>query len=226
MTSQSAQAAGVKPVKSADEIIKPLEWRYATKKFDPAARVDEKTFAILEEALRLSASSFGLQPWKFVIVTDQAKKAELLGACFNQHQVVDCSHLVVISRVANLDKAYVEHYLQTIAKARGVARESLDDYAGRMFGYVENQPAEKIAQWTANQCYIALGYLLSTSAALGIDACPMEGFDKDRVDAILDLPAKGCKSVVMCPVGHRSEDDKYAQATKVRFPASELFIRI
>lgn len=206
------------------DIVKSLHWRYAVKKFDAAKKLDEATYKKLEEAMRLSASSFGLQPWKFVVVTDPEIKKQLPAHSWGQTQPEDCSHLVVICRLDELTEEYVDHYLDAIATTRGVEKESLSAYAGMMKGFLNN-PADK-HQWMAKQCYIALGTLLTSAAALGVDACPMEGFDAAAYDRILGLEAKGCRSVVVCPLGYRAADDKYAQAKKVRFDAEQVVIHI
>lgn len=206
------------------DIVKSLQWRYATKKFDPNKKLDESTYQKLEEALRLSASSFGLQPWKFVVVTDPEIKKQLPAHSWGQTQAQDCSHLVVICRLDEMTEQHIDHYLETIATKRGVTRESLKSYSEMMKGFLQN-PADK-AQWMVKQCYIALGTLLTAAATLGVDTCPMEGFDAAAYDRILGLEKKGCRSVVLCPLGYRADDDKYAAAAKVRFDADETVIRI
>lgn len=210
--------------KSSTDIVKSLHWRYATKKFDSNKNLDHETYQKLEEAMRLSASSFGLQPWKFVVVTDPEIKKQLPAHSWGQMQPQDCSHLVVISRIASIDETYVDRYLDTIATTRGVAKESLASYGEMMKGFLKSPADKKV--WMEKQCYIALGTLLTAAAALGVDACPMEGFDAEAYDRILGLKEKGCHSVVVCPLGYRAEDDKYAQAAKVRFPAEEVIIKI
>lgn len=206
------------------DILKSLHWRYATKKFDANKKLDKATYEKLEEAMRLSASSFGLQPWKFVVVTDPEIKKQLPAHSWGQMQPQDCSHLVVICRLNELTEDYVDHYVDAIATTRGVTKESMAAYTDMMKGFLKN-PADKHI-WMAKQCYIALGTLLTSAAALGVDACPMEGFDAAAYDRILGLEAKGCTSVVLCPLGYRAGDDKYAEAKKVRFCADETVIRI
>ncbi|MBS2009734.1 MAG: nitroreductase family protein [Cyanobacteria bacterium SZAS TMP-1] len=213
-------------VLSGEDLLKQLNWRYATKKFDPARKIDDATCAVLENALRLSASSYGLQPWKFVVVTDPAVKKELSVAAYSQPQPADCSHLVVICRKAVLDEAYLDHYVQFTAEQRSLAEDKKAAFKGMMAGFINGTPAADKDVWAAKQCYIALGFLLSAAALQGVDACPMEGFDKAAFDRILHLPEKGCHSVVLCPLGYRSSEDHYADLPKVRFPASETIIRI
>jgi nitroreductase len=228
---QDSQALG-DIMKTADpalinvDLIKQLNWRYATKKFDTTKKIDSDTFAILEQAVRLSASSYGLQPWKFVVVTDPAVKKELPAVSYNQPQPADCSHLVVISRVTSLDEAFLDKYVELTAEIRSLSDEKKQAFKGMMAGFIKNTPEAEKAIWSAKQCYIALGFLLGAAAMLGVDAGPMEGFDKEAYDKILDLPAKGCRSVVICALGYRSEGDAYAKVPKVRFPASETVLRI
>ncbi|HMW88750.1 MAG TPA: NAD(P)H-dependent oxidoreductase [Candidatus Obscuribacter sp.] len=208
---------------SGTELLASLNWRYACKNFDSSKKLSEETWNALEQSLILSASSFGLQPWKFVVVTDQKIKEQLPEFSWGQRQPADCSHLVVISRLNELTEGYVHNYLDSIAATRSVSRESLSSYADMMLGFLKN-PADK-GVWMEKQCYIALGTLLTSAAVLGVDACPMEGFDAKAYDRILGLEAQGCKSVVVCPLGYRAED-KYSQLKKVRFPASDLVVRV
>lgn len=208
------------------DVVSQLEWRYATKKFDSTKKIDKETWNQIEEGLRLTPSSFGLQPWKFVVVTDQKTKEELVSVSMNQSQPADCSHLVVICRVEKLDKEYVEHYIDAIANTRGVTQDSLAGFRDMMVNFLAKKDAEQLQAWASAQCYIALGTLMSTASALHIDNCPMEGFAKNEYDRILKLEERGLRSVVLCALGFRAEDDKYAQAKKVRFPADEVIIHV
>lgn len=206
------------------EIVDSLNWRYATKKFDSGKKLDDETLEKLLEALRLSASSFGLQPWKFIVVTDPEIKKQLPAVSWGQMQPQDCSHLVVICRIAELDEAFVDKFLNASATTRGVTVDSLASYSAMIKGFLSNSKDKET--WAAKQCYIALGTLLTAAAHLGVDACPMEGFDAAAYDKILGLEKQGCHSVVICPVGYRASDDKYAQAPKVRFQAEDVIVRI
>ncbi|MBX9720210.1 MAG: nitroreductase family protein [Candidatus Obscuribacterales bacterium] len=209
---------------TADVLLNSLKWRYAVKKFDSKKKLSAETWSTIEQALLLSASSFGLQPWKFVVVTTQSIKDQLPEYSWNQQQPADCSHLVVICRKDNIDEAYIDSYLEKIASTRGTTVDSLKAYGGMMKGFLNN-PVDKV-EWMTKQCYIALGKLLTTAAILGVDACPMEGFDSKAYDRILGLEEKGCRSLVICPLGYRAEDDHYAELPKVRFDASDLVIKI
>ncbi len=208
---------------SPKELVDSLNWRYACKAFDASKKLSDDVWAALEQSLILSASSFGLQPWKFVVVTDQSIKDQLPAHSWGQRQPADCSHLVVLCRLDEMDEAYVNNYVDRIAQTRSVSRESLTSYADMMLGFLKN-PADK-GVWMEKQCYIALGTLLTACAVLGVDACPMEGFDPKAYDRILGLEGKGIKSVLVCPLGYRAED-KYAGLKKVRFDSSELVVKI
>ena len=203
-----------------------LTWRYATKQFDPQKKITQSDWQILEDALRLTPSSFGLQPYKFVIVTDQKTKDQLTPVCWNQAQVSQCSHFVVFARKSEVTLKTVAEYVQLMAATRDVPVESLKYLHEMMNGFVSGSTPEKLAEWAARQTYIALGNLMTAAALLKIDDCPMEGISAPDVDRILNLPAQGCHSVVACALGYRAADDKYAGLKKVRFPSEELFIKV
>ncbi len=204
-----------------------LHWRYATKGFDPAKKIPADVWKTLEEALVLTPSSFGLQPWKFFVVTDPAMKEKLTTASWGQKQVRDCSHHVVFAAESVTGPAQVEKYIHRIAELRDAPVEALDGFKKVMLNFLA-QPADKFDQhkWASNQVYIALGNFMTSAALLGIDACPMEGIVQKQYDEILGLSAKGYKTVVACAAGYRAESDKYALAPKVRFKAEEMVERI
>lgn len=206
-----------------ESLLEQLTWRYATKKFDPAKKVSAADWAVLEEALVLTASSYGLQPWKFIVVTDPALKAKLRPASWNQSQVEDCSHLVVFTAQTDVTEADVDRFVARIAEVRGVTEESLAGYKGYMVGDLVKGPRHAIIhEWAARQTYIAMGNLLTSAALLGIDTCPFEGIEPAKYDEILGLKGTGYATVAACPVGYRSNDDKYASAPKVRFETKDI----
>ena len=211
---------------TSNVIVDALNWRYATKRFDPTKKILDSDWQVLEEALRLTPSSFGMQPYKFVIVTDQKVKDELVSACWNQGQVSQCSHFVIFARNNEITVETVNQYVELIAKTRNISIESLKPMHGMMSGFISGSTPEKLADWAARQTYIALGNLMTAAAALQIDNCPMEGIVSADVDRILKLNEKGCTSVVACALGYRAADDKYAGLPKVRFPKDELFVNI
>jgi nitroreductase len=203
-----------------------LRWRYATKRFDSSRKIDQHKWEPIEKALVLSPSSYGLQPWKFVVITDQSVKEELVSASYGQKQPKDCSHLVVISRLTELTEEYIEHYIDRMSDVRKVPREKLEQLRTTLLEFKRARKPEQLQDWMSRQCYIALGTLMTTAALHQVDNCPMEGFLPAEYDRILKLPEKGCTSVVLCALGYRADDDKFAQMSKVRFPHDEVIVRI
>jgi len=206
-----------------DSLLEALHWRYATKKFDASKKLSAPLWAALEQTLVLSPSSFGIQPWRFVVVTDPAVREKLSAAAHGQRQPVDCSQYVVFAVRKNFSVADVDHYVARVAEIRSVSVDSLKGRRDSMVASIEKaRSAGVIDAWTSHQVYIALGMLLSAAAVLGVDACPMEGIDKAKFDEILGLSAEGYGSLCSAAVGYRAADDAYAKAPKVRFDASEV----
>lgn len=211
---------------NSKDLIEQLNWRYATKEFDANRKIPADTMKALEEALVLTPSSFGLQPWKFIIVEDQSIKDQFPAISWNQQQTKDCSHIVVLASKTGYKRQDVGSFIDRMAEVRGVSAESLAGYEQFAGGFVDKASEEGwIDSWSQKQVYIALGQLMFAAAALGVDACPMEGIQPAEFDKILGLDAEGYSTVVVCPLGYRSEGDKYATAAKVRFPASEIIDR-
>jgi len=212
---------------SSQQLLDRLNWRYATKQFDSTRKISAQDWATLEEALRLSPSSGGLQPWKFVVVTDPAMRAKLSPASYGQPQITHASHLVVFSAKRNLSEADVDEFIRHTAVTRGIPEESLAQYRGALVGgIIQAQDEQGRLAWARNQAYIALGNFLTSAALLGIDACPMEGFDRAQYDEILGLKAQGYASAVIATAGYRASTDKYAEAAKVRFPVDRVFTHV
>jgi len=210
-----------------ETLIGQLNWRYATKQFDPKRKISAQDWATLEEALRLSPSSGGLQPWKFIVITDAAVRAKLTPASYGQAQINDASHLVVFAAKNNFSEADVDAHIKHVAEVQGTPIEALAPLRGMLVGgIVQRQDEAARLAWARNQAYIALGNLLTSAALLGIDACPMEGFDRAQYDEILGLKAKGLAATVIATVGYRLPTDKYAAAPKVRFPKEQVFITV
>jgi nitroreductase len=208
---------------STNALLARLHWRYATKKFDPAKKIHPSLWSALEQALVLSPSSYGLQPYHFVVVNDPEIRKALRAASWDQPQVTDASHLVVFARKLTMAEADVERFVALIASTRSAPRSSLQGYFDMMVGDLVKGPRNAwIKEWAARQTYLALGNLLTSAALLGVDACPMEGIDPAKYDEILGLPAKGFGTTNICVLGYRAADDKYADAKKVRFPNDEL----
>ena len=212
----------MKPI-DRSQLIGQLNWRYATKQFDPARKISAQDWAALEEALVLTPSSIGLQPWAFLVIDDPAVRAKLLLASYGQPQVVDASHLVVFATKTNYSEIDVDAHVRQAAKVRGVGVEALDGLRTMaMRSVVQGMDETARRNWATNQTYIALGNLVTSAALLGIDAAPMEGFERHRYDDILGLKVRGLTASVIAAVGYRRESDKYAAAPKVRFPREEI----
>lgn len=209
-----------------ENILDKLKWRYATKAFDPTKKVSDADWEVLEESLTLAPSSYGLQPYKFIVVEDPAVREKLKAAAWGQSQLTDASHLVVLAYKKVLTDADVERYVDRIVEVRGGSRELLADYENLMKGSAKKAVDEGyIETWNSRQAYIALGFLLETAALLGIDATPMEGFDAGQFNEILGLT--DYSAVAICPVGYRNaEGDWLAPLPKVRFPKEELIVRV
>lgn len=209
---------------NSNQLLEQLNWRYATKQFDPNRKISASDWTTLEEALRLSPSSGGLQPWKFIIITDPAVRAKLRPASYGQPQITDASHLVVFAAKTNFNEADVDAHLQNVSKTQNVPLEALAQFRGMLVGGIVQAMDETTRNfWARNQAFIALGNLLTSAALLGIDACPMEGFDRAQYDEILGLKAKGYSSAVIATLGYRSPTDKYAAAPKVRYAREQIF---
>ncbi len=214
------------PISTAT-LLEALHWRYATKKFDPTRKIPAETWAALEQVLVLAPSSFGIQPWKFIVVTDPAVRAKLVPASWGQTQPVEASHHVVFAVKKGVGEPEITHYIARTAEVRGLSVQSLEGFKNVMLGSLQKAAAGGyLDTWQTHQVYIALGQFMTSAAVLGIDACPMEGIDPARYDEILGLTGTGFTTVVTCAAGYRAADDKYAHLPKVRFPVDEVVTRI
>jgi len=212
---------------TSDQLLHALRWRYATKVFDPARKIPADLWHTLEHSLVLSPSSYGLQPYRFLVVTDPARRAELLPHSWNQRQVVDCSHFVVFAARLKMTETDVDKFIKRITEVRKIPADSMNTYRGMMLGDVVHGPRGTIShEWATRQVYIALGNLMTCAAVLGVDACPMEGINPPEYDRILNLKGGDYAAVVACALGYRSANDKYAAAPKVRHESKELVVRI
>ena len=212
---------------STEELLKALEWRYATKRFDPDKKIPADVWNALERALILTPTSYGLQPYRFVVMTDAEKRAELLAHSWKQSQVVDCSHYVVLAARTKMTEADVDNWIKRLAEVRNVPAGTLLSYRGMMVGDIVHGSRGKVAhEWAVRQTYIALGNLMTCAAMLGVDACPMEGIVPSEYDRVLGLTDSGYAAAVACALGFRAANDKYAAVPKARFGAAELIQRI
>jgi nitroreductase len=208
---------------SLDQLTGALEWRYATKIFDPSQKIPAETWQALERTLVLSPSSFGLQPYQFLIATDPKVREQLLPHTWGQKQVVDCSHYVVFTARTILKDEHVDEFIERVAKVRGIPAESLKAYRDMMHGdLIMGARSKIIPEWSARQAYIALGNLMTSAALIGIDACPIEGFEPAKYNEVLKLNGTGFGAVVCCALGYRAASDKYSTLPKVRQPETQL----
>lgn len=208
-----------------NDIVESLKWRYACKAFNPAKKISEKDLGIVLEALRLTPSSYGLQPWKFILVENKEVREQLVPASWNQKQVLDASHLVVFAAPKKIDEAFIDNYIENIAATRDQDVSELAGMRKMMMNIAFWEPKAQY-QWAKNQSYIALGNLMTVCADMRIDSCPMEGFKPAEYDKILGLEKMGLTSLVVCPIGYRDESDKYIKLAKVRHPIEDLVIKI
>jgi nitroreductase len=202
-------------------ITEKLNWRYATKRFDSTKKLSEEQLNTVKEIIKLSPSSFGLQPYKVLLVKNPEIREKLKEVSWGQSQVTDASDLLVFVRNKSLTEKDVDEFVDNIVSTRGVNKESLKEYEGMIKYAVGSYSEEQKAIWVDKQIYLALGNLLTSLSVEGIDACPMEGLDKSKYDEILGLT--DTTTVVVCPIGIRHEEDGYQHYKKVRKPLEQLF---
>ena len=198
-------------------------WRYATKKFDASKKISAADLNTLKEAIRLSASSYGLQPYKVFIIENPELRAKLVGAAYGQTQVADASHLLVFANELNFGAAGIDQLANNISATRGLPIEAIQGYVDYMKGNITGLPEEVRNIWTAKQTYLALGNLLNAAAELKIDVTPMEGFVPAQVNEILGLDKLGLNTSLLAPIGYRHSEDDTQHYKKVRKSNEELF---
>ena len=207
-------------------VLDKLNWRYATKKFDPSKKVSKEDLGTLLEAARMTASSYGLQPYHFFVVEDDKVRATLRKASWDQPQITDASYLLVLANKPTFDESLVDNFIDNIVDVRGIAKEDLAGYEQMMKGALMGLTDAQKASWTSSQAYIALGNLLTIAAEMGIDTCPMEGFDKAQYNEILGLTEKNLNAAVVLAIGYRSEEDETQHYPKVRYSKENLITHI
>lgn len=205
------------------ELIDALEWRYATKKYDPAFHLDPKDKETLEQVLQLTPSSYGLQPLHYIWLEDTALLEKTKNLAWNQQQIVDAAGVLVLCTKTELEAAYLDAHADLMRDTRGMQEEQIKGFRAHLHTSVGSKPEEEIQIWNDKQAYIALGQLLTACALLQLDATPMEGFDPAALDELLQLKEKGLHSVLICTIGQRATDDHYQHLQKVRRPKNSLF---
>lgn len=207
-------------------ITESMNWRYATKKFDVNKKIDEETLELLLESLRLSPSSYGLQPWKFVLVSNKDIRKAIGEAGYNQPQITEASHLIIFTNKKNIDDKLVDEYTEFVSKESGIDASKLSGLSDMIKGSFTGKTQEDLRNWASRQVYLAAGALLANAAMVSVDACPMEGFDNSKVDEILKLSELGLESRLIIALGYRDEGDSSLKHKKIRFPKNEVFIEL
>ncbi|AXT53845.1 NAD(P)H-dependent oxidoreductase [Aquimarina sp. BL5] len=206
------------------EIIQSLQWRYATKKFNNNRILPQEKIDILTEAFNLTATSYGLQPLKLVVLHNREVQKKLTEYSWNQQQVADASHVLVFCIENTVGEEYITKYFDNVKAIRNTSDEVLKPFREQLVDSFKNKPADEIANWASKQAYLAMGNLLTVCATEKIDACPMEGFIPEKYDEVLNLTQLGLNSVLVLPVGYRADDDMFAEFKKVRRSINETVI--
>ena len=209
-----------------NKIIEDLNWRYATKKYDKTKKISAEDFNTIKESLRLSPSSYGLQPLKYIVIENKELREELKIHSFNQSQITDASHMIVFCSFIDIKENHIDQYIENIAKTRNQQIENVVGFGDYMKKEIFPMDKGLLANWNSKQAYIALGQVLHTCASLRIDATPMEGFKADKFDEILGLTEQNFKSILVCAFGYRSSDDTNSSLKKVRKSQNDLFTSI
>ena len=211
---------------SPDKLLAALRWRYATKRFDPSRKIPAALRDAIEDSLVLTPSSFGLQPWKFIVIQDPGVLALLSPESWKQPQVTEASHYVVLTARTDLDGTDIDAWMARMSEVQGNHVETTAPLRGMIQGFAQAMSHESRHAWNVRQTYIALGQLMASAALLGIDACPMEGISAAGYDHVLGLESSGYATVVACALGYRAADDKYAATPKARFDRSRIIAHL
>jgi nitroreductase len=208
---------------NSDFVLKQLSWRYAVKKFDSSKKIAAREWEVLEESLRLSPSSYGLQPWKFIVVRNKETLKKLTSLSWGQSQVEDCSHYLVITTKVKLDEEHIDKHVNKTAEIRGIDPKTLAGYRNVMVNDLIKGPrSETICHWAQRQAYIAMGFIMESAALMGIDTCPIEGLDPKGYDKALGIENSGFGTIAAVACGYRHPDDKYQNIKKVRFDKNDV----
>jgi len=207
-----------------NNILDALEWRYAVKKFDDKASLTEQQILEVKKVFNLSASSYGLQPYKMIVVQNPELKEKLVPASFGQQQISQSAAILVFAVRTDFGMDYIDQFFKDMSTKRQIPLENLEGYKNFMKGSFANKSEDEISSWATKQVYLTMGHMLASLAALQIDTCPMEGLDPQAYDKILDLEAKQLKTIVAMPIGVRAPDDTSATALKVRKDLSDIII--
>ncbi|UPQ79032.1 NAD(P)H-dependent oxidoreductase [Flavobacterium azooxidireducens] len=208
------------------DFISNQKWRYATKKFDASKKISSEDLETLKEAIQLSTSSYGLQPYKVFIIENPELRAKIQPFAWGQSQIVDASQLLVFANITNFGENEIDNYIANMVETRGIPAESVKGYADFMKMKITALPEEQRNTWTSKQTYLALANLMNAAAELKIDVTPMEGFEPENVNEVLGLNALGLNASLLATIGYRHEEDATQHYKKVRKPKNELFINL
>jgi nitroreductase len=206
-----------------NQLLQALNWRYATKKYDPEFQLETADLEALEDALQLTPSSYGLQPLHFIWIKDSALREQIKSIAWNQQQICDAAAVLIICAKNELSSTDLDQHADLMRDTRGMSEEQIKGFRNHLHTAIGQKAATDVKVWNSKQAYIALGQLLTSCALLELDATPMEGFDAAALDSLLELQKDGLHSVLICPIGKRATDDHYQQLQKVRKPKKSLF---
>ncbi len=207
-------------------ILDALNWRYAVKRFDAEKKLSSQQVEDVLQAAVLTPSSYGLQPYKIVVVENKDLRDRLQAASHGQPQVTDASHFLVLCGRKDFNHEYLQDYIERIALQRNTTADTMSGFLKMMEGHLFGKFTEQDRkEWIAKQVYIVLGNIMTACAAMEIDTCPMEGLDSAEYDKILDLDEQNLFTALACPIGYRSTEDKYAGLPKFRYPQAELVVK-
>ncbi|WP_055436964.1 NAD(P)H-dependent oxidoreductase [Lacinutrix algicola] len=204
--------------------IEALKWRYATKSFDKDKMISKEKLDIILNAFNLTATSYGLQPLKLLVIENKKLQQGLVSCSMNQEQIAQASQVLVICIETGIDKVFIENYFSLVKSIRNTPDAVLNPFKNFLIDDFEKKSEKEIKEWSVKQAYLALGNLLTVCALEEVDACPMEGFDPKKYDEFLDLKTKGLQSVLVLPIGYRAENDFMAELKKVRKNLSDSII--
>ncbi len=204
-------------------IIEDLNWRYATKKFDSTKEVSEEDLHVIKESLRLTATSYGLQPLKFLLIQSKELREKLKIASYGQSQLTEASHIIVLCSYIDLNELHIDEYMKDVASTRSIPVEETKDFGDFVKQAIQPMSTKEKTKWNENQAYIALGQVLHTCASLRIDSTPMEGFDSTAYDQLLGLSERNLKATLVCAIGYRHVEDDAQHRSKVRKSTQDIF---
>ncbi|WP_299801142.1 NAD(P)H-dependent oxidoreductase [uncultured Maribacter sp.] len=209
-----------------NSILEKLNWRYATKKFNSSKKVSKENLEILLDAANLTASSYGLQPYKIYVIEDADIRTKLRTASYDQSQITDASYVIILANKPTFDDTMIDDYINNIMKIRGLSKDNLEGFSQTMKSTLLDLPDAQKNAWTSNQAYIVLGNLMTIAAEMEIDTCPMEGFNNAQYNEILGLTDKGLNAAVVLAVGYRSAEDESQNYPKVRYSKEQIITHI